>query len=427
MGHHLLLALGRGGMGEVRLGAELGRGLVARGERVTMLVHPAFASMFDGLGLDVRRAVPEPTPAEELWITPQSPSPQERQLRALAAEVRPTTVGLVDWVQAFEALLRTRCAPGAIAGLAPVWWTLDTWSFAEFPPPPAGAPLILDISDAEWVKVHPGITTFPRRLVPVPFARPSVTGGFRVLPAPIRVPADEVARVRRALGVPDRAPLLLLCTAGWQHRRYEGRNDRAAQSVPALVALHLRRLPADVHLVHLGPEPFPALVAALGDRHHHLPPQPVAAFERVLCAADALLSLNASATTTVSAAAADRPVVTLVNDDEGPAEGLDARLPGGVDPEVASWAASHLPLPAFRMWPLSMARALRPVLAGNPWTALLGPVPILDAAAVASALRGALLDPDTRGALSAARARYVDEVRALPTGAERVLAFAEGR
>jgi hypothetical protein len=425
MATHLLLALGRGGMGEVRPGAELARGPAARGERAVMVVHAAFADLFGGLGFEVVRAVPDLGAAEALWVTPQSPSPLSRQLLGLARELRPATVGLVDWVQAFESLLRHRVPPTLPARLAPVMWTLDTWSFAEFPPPADGAPLLLDISDAEWVRVHPGIRSFPRRLVPVPFARPDVAGGFRVLPDPIAPPADEVRALRRSLGVPDAARLLLTCTAGWQHRRYEGRNDRAARSVPALVALHLRRLPREVHVLHLGPEPFPALQAALGDRHHHLPPQPVAAFERALRAADALLSLNASATTTVSAAAADRPVVTLVNDDEGPAEGLDARLPGGVDPEVAAWAEAHLPLPAFRMWPLSMARALGPVLRDNPWTPLLGVAPILDARAVADALGRALLDDAARDALAEARARYVDQVRALPTGAERVLAYQE--
>jgi hypothetical protein len=413
---HLLLALGRGGMGEVRLGAELAKGLVARGDHVTMLVHPGFAHLFAGLGIDVRSCVPDPTPADLLWTTPQHPSPQERQIRALAAEVRPDAVGLVDWVQCFEAMLRTRCSPALPSSLGP-WWTLDTWDFAAFPEPAPGEPLLLDISDGEQVRVEPGIRSFRRRLVPVPFARTETRGGFCVLPPPIRADAGARAEARRRVGVPEGAPLLLLCTAGWQHRRYEGRNDRAAVSVPELVALHLRRLPADVHLVHVGPEPLAPLVSALRDHHHHTPSLPVPAFEQLLCASDALLSLNASATTNVSAAAADVPVVCLVNDDEGPAEGLDARLPGGVDPEVAAWAAGALPLPAFRMWPLSMARALRATAEGNPWTPLLRPTPILDARAVHRALTETLLDDRVRADAREARARYVTAVRSLPTGA----------
>jgi hypothetical protein len=412
-------------MGEVRLGVELARGLVARGDRVTLLVHSAFAALFEGLGLDVRTCVPDPTPAEALWVTPQSPSPQERQIRALAAELRPDSVGLVDWVQCFEGLLRTRCSPTLPGSIAGPFWTLDTWDFAGFPTPAPGRPLVLDISDGERVKVDPGIATYPRRIVPVPFARPDVAGAFRVLPDPIRVPAEERAEERRALGLPASARVLLLCTAGWQHRRYEGRNDHAAASVPALLALYLRRLPTDVHLVHLGPEPFAAIQLALGDRHHHVLPRPVPAFERLLAASDALLSLNASATTNVSAAAADRPVVCLINDDEGGFDGLDGRLPGGVDPEVADWARQHLPLPPLRMWPLSMAAALRPALANNPWTPLLMPTALLDAAAVGSALHGVLFDERTQVALAEARARYVDRVRTLPTGAERVISLLE--
>lgn len=423
---HLLLAPGRGGMGEVRLGAELARGLVARGDAVTMLVHPVFAPLFSGLGLDVRATVPDPTPAERLWITPQRPSPLERQIRDLAAELRPDSVGLVDWVQCFETLLRTACAPALPASLTGRFWTLDTWDFASFPPPPPGEPLVLDLSDGERVRVHPGIADYPLRLVPVPFARPTARGGFRVLPAPIRPPPDAVRAARRRLGVPDGAPTLLLCTAGWQHRRYEGRNDRAARSIPALLALHLSRLPRDVHLVHLGPEPFAPIARALGERHHPCPALPVEAFEEVLAACDALLSLNASATTNVSAAAADRPVVCLVNDDEGGAEGLAERLGGRVDDELSAWAAAHLPLPAFRMWPLSMAAALRHSLADNPWTPLLAPTPILDAAAVQAALTAALLDDGARERSREQRARYVREVAALPTGAERLAALLEG-
>ena len=80
---HLFLALGRGGMGEVRLGVEIALGLAALGDRVTILVHPVFSSLFRGLGLDVRETVPDPDGSEQLWTTPAYPSRQERQIRAI--------------------------------------------------------------------------------------------------------------------------------------------------------------------------------------------------------------------------------------------------------------------------------------------------------------------------------------------------------
>jgi hypothetical protein len=396
--HHLLLALGRSGWGEAQLGVTLAKDLVARGERVTFVVNPAIARLFLETGLDVR-VLPEAGP-------PVTPALEQR-----ARELRPASVVLVDYVQCVDGLRRYHVDAGVPARLGPVV-LIDTWHFAE-------AGLVLDVGPDERTPIAPAAATFPRRLVPVPFARPGVEGGFRVLPDPIRLSEADRAAVRARLGSEGEAgapaKVLLLCTSSWQHKTYPGAQGRIAATVPALLAELLRPLPAEVQLVHVGPAPLVPLARALDRRYAHVRQLPGPTFRAVVAASDAVLTLNASATSNLTAVAADVPILCLQNGWDGGADGIPSDRPA-----IRRWAEENLPAYRFRMWPLAMDAVLGPVLAGNPYAEVLRLTEILDADAVEEGLLALLFDPGARDSAARARAAYVDEVGRVPAGGEQL-------
>lgn len=390
MSHHLLLALGRSGWGEAQVGVVLARDLVARGERVTFVVNPAIARLFLETGLDVR-------------VLPAAP-PVTSALEQLARELRPASVVLVDYVQCVDGLRRYQLDAGLPARLGPVV-LIDTWHFAE-------AGLVLDVGPDERTEIAPAAATFPRRLVPVPFVRPGVDGGFRVLPSAIRLGDGERGAVRSRLGSPEK--IVLLCTSSWQHKTYPGVQGRIAAAVPQLLAELLRPLPPRVQVVHVGPAPLVPLARVLDRRYAHVRQLPGPTFRALVAASDVVLTLNASATSNLTAVAADVPVLCLQNGWDGGADGLRAR------PAVQRWAEENLPAYRFRMWPLAMDAVLGPVLAGNPYAEILRLTEMLDADAVETGLTALLFDPGVRDASARARAVYVDEVSRVPGGGERL-------
>jgi hypothetical protein len=176
----------------------------------------------------------------------------------------------------------------------------------------------------------------------------------------------------------------------------------------------------DLHLVHIGVEPFPFAERMPGRYHWHAS-LPAPDFRTVLSSSDLLLSLNASATTNTLAAVSGVPVLVLQNGFDGPAADLPTFLGRAPTPAVAAWAERHLPIYRFLMWPMSMWGALTPVLADNPYDRLLHRTEILDGARVREQLNTLLFDVAARERAAQARARYVDSVSGLPQGHELLL------
>jgi hypothetical protein len=176
----------------------------------------------------------------------------------------------------------------------------------------------------------------------------------------------------------------------------------------------VRHLP---RVLHVGPRPFDP--GPLGERYRALPALPPAAFERLVSACDAVVSFNASATSTLMALATHVPVILLENSSAGRSvEGVEAELGQRLTADTARWLVDVLPLHRFRVWPLGLFGLLEPVLRDNPFLAAVRSVEILDEEAFAVAC-GELISPGAaRDEARSAEATYCERVRTLPTAAE---------
>lgn len=388
--HHLFLAPGRGTTGEANIGARLARALVARGDRVTFLVDASARHLLAGA----------PFAAEVL---------PEAQLPLLPRLLEMWRRSGVDAVVLCDAVLTAHALDGA--ALDPAFLlddervvALDIWDH-----PATG--LLRDAAFGAPSGAPPWMTGLGRRLVPVPIAPPTTgPGRYDDLPCAPRVPAAHRRAVREGLGLGDGDRLVLFATSAWQQGPYPDADlARLGEALPALLALYLRALGPHVHLLHLGPAPYP-LEAMLGDRYHALPPRPPAEFNLLFAAADLVVSANASSTLLGLAIAARVPAVLLVNE----------RLvedPGGLEalsPPLQRWLRQACPIPPFLVWPVGWHAFLSPLLRGNPFAEALARLDLLDEPRVLETLDGLLHRPDARAALATRQAAYETIVRALP-------------
>ncbi|MCB9679381.1 MAG: hypothetical protein H6737_30025 [Alphaproteobacteria bacterium] len=370
-GRHLIVALSRSGTGEAQVGRDIGRELRARGDEVVVVADPAVHKVFAGEDFELHVAPPEGWGAIEPVFADA------------IAKGRPDGVLLADFAMASNSLERRRVDPGFLAKLGGRIVFVDTWHAPEV----TG----LDAHPSDGLGFSPKLAGFPWRMAPVPFIRPSAEKTFCILPDP------ELPVERGRYGLPDDAPILFLATSAWQHRKYAlAEVDAVMRAVPPVLTERLRSLPDHVHVVQLGPVPL-RLKEHLGDRFHWIPNLPPQAFRGLVASVDCVLSLNASAMTNALAIASGVPVMTVVNSEAGPLGGIDVYR--------------------FLMWPYSMWDTLGPVLAGNPYGALLNPTEIRAPEAFVSTAMGLLSDRERRAEEARRRADYVQQARALPTGA----------
>jgi hypothetical protein len=228
-----------------------------------------------------------------------------------------------------------------------------------------------------------GLLAIPH-LVPVPFARPEIAGGYDAWPAsrPLEPAAREAVRARLGIAAGER--VVVLPSAAWQEpeRQLDAASRAAAVAVPPILVERVVR--AGAILVHVGPRAW----APHGPRYRHVPQLPPSEFQDLIGAADVVLTANISATTIATALAAKVPVVVIGNT-------------GGA-------------IPPFAVWPLGLRRLLAPVLADNPLLACVRRVELADDAGFAAALEP---DPEWQTRVRDYRAR----VAALPGAAERYL------
>jgi hypothetical protein len=393
---HLFVALNGAAFGELGHGMRIAEDLHAAGDGAVFFAPQSTALLFrdtafghvpvDGL---------EPSLAEVL----------PRMVR----EESVASVVLID-VVAVVATLETLWAidPGFLHNLGVPVIALDNWSIWE--------------TDLKWdggtdfLAISPKVLEFPKRLVPVPFARPLRGVAYNALPPRGPLSESERQAVRSDFGIPAGDKLVLLLSGKWQTPAQQlwKHHRRVARQLPHLVFQALAALGPQVRVVHVGPERFEG-GEAIGERYHWLSQLAPERFKGLMGTADLHLSLNVSATSMASAVTMGVPMLLLVNSHEGrTTEEVLAALPGAPE-AVHRWLDQVVPLRRFRVWPIGLYDVLTPVLADNPYATTFETVEALDWDSLVETCRRLLFDPAARAALLERQAAYCAMVRGLPT------------
>lgn len=402
---HLFLALGRLGWGEAALGRHIALDLQRVGDRAAFLVHPVVAPLFAGGEILTATVPPEGEPGFELTLA-----------RAVEA-LRPASLVLSDYVMGFGSLYRRGLPADFLSRFGLPVLAIDTWHAAE-------SGCTLDGTPGSPLEIAPAFAHYPLRLVPVPFVRPGVPGGVNVLPPPSPALARaERARIRGELGLAPEARALLICTSAWQIATHGiPAVDRCVHGVSRWLEILLSRLDPRVQVLHLGPRPFP-MTGRLGDRLRRADPLPGGLFRGLVGAVDAVLSLNLSATTNLTALEAGTPVIALEHSGPTSPEAVPGFLGYPPSAELRAWAEAWLPSFRFRMWPLSFFNTLGALLQDNPYAAALQRVELLDERRFAATVEATLFQDRGREALAARATDYLAQVRQTPRPAARVEAL----
>ncbi|MCE9573425.1 MAG: DUF6365 family protein [Deltaproteobacteria bacterium] len=381
---HLFVAPGAAAFGEVLLGLRLARALHDRGDRVLFLAPRAFEVLL----------APYPFAHGHSDAIAQV---LDRALPDIVRDRRADTVTLLDLAVTLVACQAYRLDPGFLARLGVPVIALDIFDVGT------GGGRRYDMGE---VAIELGaVPDAPlRRIVPVPFARPTTAAAYGVL-GDGDVPTDEDRqRTRQGLGIGADEPLLVLVTAAFQGRGLSPFQVRLVDAMPALLAAQVAAL-GPIRVVHVGPR----ALAGMGPRYRHLGQVAPAEFRRLIAAADVLYTLNLSATSVVTALEVDTPVVAAISSRRGPPDAA------AHDSATVAAALARLgPLYPFRVFPLGLHDFMAPVLVDNPYADAVTQVELFDEHASVATLRALLFDGDARQAARARAARYRDQIRALP-------------
>ncbi|HET8645973.1 MAG TPA: DUF6365 family protein [Vicinamibacteria bacterium] len=404
MPRHVFLAATAGAVGELNLARVVAQGLHERGHEVVFLAPQAVSFLFEG------------SPFRHQAVDPILPLPSHHLPRALQREKADSLV-LVDVTSVFVTLETVWAADADFLVRLPLpVVALDVWDLPR--------------TDLQWdfgtdaLPISPRTLEIQRRLVPVPFAHPQ-GDRFRFDALPVLEPPPAAAReeMRRELGLGEADRLVLLLSSRWQtpEMQHWKHHQRLARHLPALALDALASLGPRVHVAHVGPQEFEG-AGGLGGRYHWIAQLRPDRFQALMAAADALLTFNTSATSTLSALALGLPVVLAVNSRAGQTvEEVAAGLPGPLPGPVRSWLERVVPLHPFRVWPLGLHRLLTPVLADNPFAAAVRTVEVLEWDQLTGACRELLFEAAARQEARERQASYCDLVRRLPAGADVLL------
>jgi len=401
---HIFLAATSAALGELNLARQVADDLIAHGDEAVFLAPRAVAFLFEG------------TPVRHVAIDDALPNLPDALPRLLQREKGDSLV-LVDLTSVFVTLATVWATDADFLLRLPLpVVALDVWDLPE--------------TDLRWdfgtdaLPISPRALEIGRRLVPVPFARPAADGvHYAALPA-LEAPSDALkAELRGELGLAGEDRLVLLLSSRWQlpEAQLWKHHQRLARHVPTLALEAVAAAGPRVHVAHVGPQPF-AGTEVLEGRYHHLAQLRPQRFQALLGAADALLTFNTSATSTLSALAAGLPVVLAVNSRSGrTVEDVVAALPAPPAAPVLRWLESVAPLYPFRVWPLGLHGLLTPVLRDNPFLQSVRTVEVLDWDALTGSLRALLFDAAARDEARQAQAAYRATVRRLPGPADALL------
>lgn len=399
---HLFVAPQSAPFGETLLGMRVAQELHDRGHRIVVFAHESLEILVKGRPF---RFVPVPKDVGAI----------DKAIASLAAELDAASVVLLDATGVYMLLKREGTDATFLRTLNRRVIGLDVWNLRS-------TGLEWDLVGAPWQHSRYSLDV-TKRLIPVPFARPSGAKGlYNALPAAATVEPEERAAMRADFGLRDGDRLVLFPSARWQHPASQASEtgQRLALLFPKLIGKWLARLGPRVHVVHVSPMRYP-FDEPLGDWYTWVPQRSPPRFAKVLAASDLLLSFNFSATTIVSAVAAGVPVVLGINSYAGAtADSIAQKLREPPTPELRAWLDEVAPLPAFRVWPLGLFRFLAPLARDNPYTSAIEIVETLDESAFLGAMEKLLFDEAARAAMRARQAAYCDEVAKLPKAADLV-------
>lgn len=397
---HLFVALNGAAFGELGLGIRIAEELHARGDRAVFLAPSTTAVLFRGTSF--RHVVVNALVPSLAQVLPRMVRDESFASVVLIDVI--AVVGTLDTVWGID--------PAFLHGVGVPVIALDNWSVWE--------------TDLRWdggtdfLAITPKVLEFPKRLVPVPFARPLRDVAYDALPPGGR-PLSEGERqaVRDELGIPEADKLVLLLSGKWQtaEAQFWKHHKRLARFFPHLVLEALAALGPRVRVAHVGPERFLG-AEALGDRYDWMSQLKPERFKALMGAADLHVSFNVSATSNSSLMAMGVPVVLLVNSHAGrtPEEVL-SRLPSAPE-AVRRWLPQVVPLYPFRVWPIGLYDVLTPVLADNPFMSAVRTVEALDWDSFVETCRVLLFDPSARAELLDRQSAYCAMVRELPTAGD---------
>jgi hypothetical protein len=388
--------------GEAVLGLRIAHELSLRGDQIAVLAGERLSVLTQG------------TPFRPILVPRGGHQHFDELIAKTATDVRADSIVLLDATLVFWLLKQQGTDATFLRSVTAPVIGLDVWNVKE-------NGLAWDVGGATWNhSIHSLEVT--RRLVPVPFAKPTGTAGlYDALPPTFDIDDEDREDVRKDLGVGEADRLLLLTSAPWQQSGPDETARRLAVTLPSLVDELTGRLGQHLRVVHVGPAPY--AMPSLGDRYTWLAQRTPARFAKILASSDLLLSFNFSATTIVSAIAHGLPVLLGVNSYAGRAETIAASLPEPPSAPLRAWLERASPVAPFRVWPLGLHRYLAPLANGNPYTTALRTVEVLEERAFVDAMRALLFDADARDDLRDRQTTYRRDVAKLPKAADLVQAY----
>jgi hypothetical protein len=263
------------------------------------------------------------------------------------------------------------------------------------------------------------------RILPVPFIPPDCSPDvYNSLPAGAKSNTESKRQLRDELGISENHKLILMVGAAWQSPSFwHGRDNdgrRIASLVPRLLTNHISRVHPDVHVIHVGPEPY-RISTNLKGRYTWVPQLDHKMFQALLCSADLFITPNLVGTTLSTVIATGLPMLVVRNSVR--ADTLDeamAGIPGGLSPDVIDWLTLALPIYRFLAWPIGYFRLVSELLENNPFVNTFRFAELLDESEVVEQCRILLFDENARIRLLQAQSDFDQLVRKLPKGSDIV-------
>jgi hypothetical protein len=256
-----------------------------------------------------------------------------------------------------------------------------------------------------------------KRLVPAPGAAPDTRGAFRAAPdLPEGDPEERRARARRALGVKKDERVLLVVTGNWQteHAQIDAEAKMLVRRVPKLLGALIAELGDDVRVVHSGPARMEW--PELGDRYTWVVPAGTRRTHNRFAAADALLTLDVSASALAWAVTWRVPSIAIINSCAGDSlERVRKDASFTLTDRVEKWLEPSLPLRKFRAWPVGLHACLEPA-PGRDLPYL--PIELLDDRGFCDGVRAYLSDASERKRAKRDLDAIAKQLANLPTGGD---------